>query len=45
MLKIASFLGLLAISPLAVFAQTDVTKILELAPYTDSQRLQVEAVR
>ncbi|MBK7653595.1 MAG: M15 family metallopeptidase [Flammeovirgaceae bacterium] len=42
MLKIASFLGLLAISPFAVFAQADFTKSLESAPYTDSQRLQVE---
>ena len=42
MLKIASFLSLLIITPLAVFAQTDVTKTFELVPYTDSQRLQVE---
>ncbi|MBP9927149.1 MAG: M15 family metallopeptidase [Cyclobacteriaceae bacterium] len=42
MLKIASFLGLLVVSPFAVFAQVDFTKSLGSAPYTDSQRLQVD---
>lgn len=43
MLKIASFLSLLLIIPASVTAQSDFSRLFESTPYTDSQRLQVEA--
>lgn len=43
MFKIASFLSLLLIIPASVIAQSDFFRSFESKPYTDSQRLQVEA--